>query len=136
MRKLLSEIVIILGTLFIYFFWVVYWVGNILDTVFQDAKDNIVVTWETPEQVGRALVWWWDWKITRIANLLLQINIAIWAAMFLYGWISLMSSYWDESKMRQSRNKLFIAWSWVMLSLWSGATLQLMKSLSTTVAWW
>ncbi len=121
---------ILLFIWFVFMFFSISFSDNLVNEVFEDS--SVIKVWSDQKQVWNKIFSQSNWLVSKITKLMLQFAIAIWLSMFLYWWINFMLSN-DEWKMKTNRNKLFVAWIWIALALWSYVIITLMTSITTTI---
>ena len=114
----------------VFMFFSISFSDNLVNEVFEDS--SVIKVWSDQKQVWNKIFSQSNWLVSKITKLMLQFAIAIWLSMFLYWWINFMLSN-DEWKMKTNRNKLFVAWIWIALALWSYVIITLMTSITTTI---
>ena len=73
-------------------------------------------------------------KVQKTAELLLNLTVIIWVAVFLFWGIRFMMSMWDDSKAKKIRDNLIISILGFIIAFWAWVILQLILSAGTTIS--
>jgi len=97
-----------------------------LDQAFDNAKDYQLVT----TKINDTHVESWVHKTTKT---MLKLAIMIWVAVFLFGGIRFLTSMWDDSKAKKTRDTLLMSALWLVIAFGAWAILQLILSVWATI---
>lgn len=98
--------------------------SNLLDTVYNDSKDSVV------NVSGDEMLEWKSSVLVRSTNFLLQVTIAVAVTMVLYGSLMIVTSAWNDAKMKKARNNIILVAVWVVLALSSVLLVTIIESIS------
>ncbi len=125
MKKILLSF--LLGIIGFGFFYNIGSYADYLDSAFEESKDHLITSdkWQSESVLNGG-----DSSfIVKGSQLLMQ--IAVWLGIFviLFGWVKFMLTMWDEGKMKENRDSLFIAIWWLIVVLSSYFILEVMQSI-------
>lgn len=111
---------------------------TLLEDAYKWWAKEYIINWDSWVSVNSA--WetlvkaWQQWTIWKIAKIMLQVATALWVTLFLYWGLLFLTTWWDDSKMKKTRDSLFNVWFGLLLALWSTAVLSIMSNLAKTVS--
>lgn len=143
MRKLLS-IIIFSFSFFRVFTFFVYADDGLLEQAYDDAfsSETVVDVGTDTDTVWTSVFkWWkkitiWEWisnnypMLVKISKLLLKITIVIAISMIIITWYKYVLTFWDQWKMKEARDRLYLVWLWIVIALWSVALIFIINSIT------